>query len=66
MCLNLGGIANISFKTEDSILAYDICAANLILNNVAESMGLPYDDHGQNARAGELNQELLDELNRSW
>lgn len=62
-CLNLGGIANISFQENKQRLAYDICPVNMALNALAEEAGLPYDDGGQMARCGQLHQKLLDELN---
>lgn len=60
-CLNIGGIANISFQEEKRI-AYDICPANMVLNSLANRMGLPYDAGGALARKGQLNQPLLDQL----
>jgi anhydro-N-acetylmuramic acid kinase len=60
--LNLGGIANISFKTEPYI-AFDICAANRVLNMLANDTGKEYDDEGQMARAGKIELQLLEKLN---
>jgi anhydro-N-acetylmuramic acid kinase len=60
--LNLGGIANISFKSEPYI-AFDICAANRVLNMLASNAGKEYDDRGQMAERGTINQELLNKLN---
>lgn len=61
--LNLGGIANISVKRPDGYLAFDICAANRILNSLALELGLDYDDNGNLAASGNLDTELLGELN---
>lgn len=61
--LNLGGIANISFNTGSDYIAFDICAANRVLNMLAAEMGRPYDEGGQIAASGSLNQELLEKLN---
>jgi anhydro-N-acetylmuramic acid kinase len=62
-CVNLGGIANISFDDEDGIRrAYDICGCNLILNLLSEKLGKPYDDGGRIARSGKLNIALLEAL----
>jgi anhydro-N-acetylmuramic acid kinase len=60
--LNLGGIANISFKSEPYI-AFDICAANRVLNMLINKEGKEYDDKGQMAQNGEINFELLRKLN---
>lgn len=62
-CLNIGGIANISIKTKDSILAFDICSANQVLNYFAFLKGKKYDDAGKFARSGKLNKALFEELN---
>jgi anhydro-N-acetylmuramic acid kinase len=61
--LNLGGFANISFKKNNSIHAFDISPANLPSNLLMQQIGELYDRDGQKAKAGELNQELLSALN---
>lgn len=61
--LNIGGIANISFKLNDKIVAFDICPGNLPLNKLANAKGMSYDQNGMLARSGELNFFLLDLLN---
>jgi anhydro-N-acetylmuramic acid kinase len=60
--LNLGGIANISFKAEPYI-AFDICAANRVLNMLVNNVGKEYDDKGKMAKSGKINFELLQKLN---
>jgi anhydro-N-acetylmuramic acid kinase len=60
--LNIGGIANISANSEPYI-AFDVCPANRVLNMLASEMGKAYDDGGQIAASGALNQPLLDKLN---
>jgi len=62
-CLNLGGIANISFETNHNRVAYDICACNMLLNTLANQLGQPYDNNGQIASTGTLNTALLNQLN---
>lgn len=62
-CLNLGGFSNISFEAGGKRLAFDISPVNTVLNFYANQLGLPYDDQGQFARSGKLNQALFDELN---
>lgn len=60
--LNLGGIANISMNASDYI-AFDICAANRILNLLAQQVGKEYDEDGRIAAEGHLNESLLEQLN---
>lgn len=60
--LNIGGIANISFNQE-SYTAFDICAANRVLNMLAKKIGKEYDDQGMIAATGTINTELLEKLN---
>lgn len=62
--LNLGGIANASFKKDDSFIAFDICPANRVLNLLAEQAGKPFDENGDIARSGEVDIDLLVKLNR--
>jgi anhydro-N-acetylmuramic acid kinase len=62
--LNLGGIANISANINNQFIAFDICAANRILNMLAEEVNLQYDDEGKIAAKGNINSELLDKLNQ--
>lgn len=62
-CLNLGGFANVSFKKEGQRIAYDNCPVNFALNYFAEKQGFPYDKNGELGRHGQLNSNLLKELN---
>lgn len=62
-CLNLGGIANVSFQFNKMRRAYDICPVNLILNPLAAERGLEFDKGGQLARSGRIISSLLQELN---
>lgn len=57
--LNLGGIANISLNYPGKYIAFDICPANRVLNMLAKEAGKPYDDGGQIAEKGEVNESLL-------
>ena len=63
ICLNIGGIANVSYETEDRRTAYDICMANQLLNYLAGKLGYDYDNNGCFAQQGSVNQELLNILN---
>ena len=62
-CLNIGGFANISCEKEGKRIAFDICPANIVLNQLAKSLGLEYDPDGMHASKGIINQPLLDTLN---
>lgn len=63
ICLNIGGIANVSYEHHDSRIAYDICMANQLLNYLAGKLGYDYDNNGNFALQGIVNQEMLDILN---
>jgi anhydro-N-acetylmuramic acid kinase len=63
-CVNLGGIANISFDNDKGErLAFDICEANLLLNHLSEKAGKPYDENGSMARSGKIVPGLFIGLN---
>jgi anhydro-N-acetylmuramic acid kinase len=62
-CLNLGGFSNISFEENGNRIAFDISPVNTVLNFYANKLGLDYDDKGMISRSGNLNLDLLDELN---
>jgi len=58
-CLNLGGIANLTFKADGGrYVAYDIGGANQVLNALVQPIGLAYDDKGMMAAKGRLNADL--------
>jgi anhydro-N-acetylmuramic acid kinase len=62
--LNIGGIANISINTNGKYIAFDVCAANRVLNMLAAKKGLLYDDGGKIAASGKLNEQILMQLNK--
>ncbi len=71
-CLNIGGIANVTrWKTEGrrrekkklSLVAFDICAANMVLNFLSHKLGKEYDKNGAIAKSGKVNKKLFKELN---
>ena len=63
ICLNIGGIANVSYDEGGRRIAFDICIANQALNYLASLEGLGYDKDGVLARNGEMEITLLKKLN---
>jgi anhydro-N-acetylmuramic acid kinase len=72
--LNIGGIANISINSKpinnadsyfdkNEIIAFDICAANRVLNMLANEKKFDYDEDGKLASDGKINNDLLEKLN---
>jgi anhydro-N-acetylmuramic acid kinase len=62
-CLNLGGIANLTFQKDDKIIAFDCAPCNQILNTIANFVNLEYDAEGNIAANGEANNSVLQSLN---
>lgn len=58
VCLNLGGIANLSMEIKRNRIAYDICFVNMGLNYLAAKAGKSYDVNGAMAEQGELDSSL--------
>lgn len=58
--LNLGGIANISYARGQKRIGFDVCPCNLVLNILSQQLGKPFDNEGLLARAGHVQQNLLD------
>lgn len=62
-CLNLGGFSNVSFERDGRRIAFDLSPCNMALNSLAARLGLAYDDNGDRASMGLLDDELLCRLN---
>jgi anhydro-N-acetylmuramic acid kinase len=62
-CLNLGGISNASFRHDGVRIAFDIAPANMLLSHILIPTGMAFDNRGQLARTGQLNEALFKELN---
>jgi len=62
--LNIGGIANISYHHGESVIGFDVCCANQLLNELSLQIDKPYDENGTIASMGVVRQDLLDQLNR--
>ncbi len=63
-CLNLGGIANVSFEEYGYRKAFDVCIANQALNFLAQKAGRQFDDGGLMAASGKLDEQLLELLEK--
>jgi anhydro-N-acetylmuramic acid kinase len=63
MFLNLGGIANISIRDGDATVAFDICAANKVLNLLMNTVGKEFDEGGAIAATGSIDEGMLQALN---
>jgi anhydro-N-acetylmuramic acid kinase len=61
--LNLGGIANISFNNPDEYIAFDICPANRVLNMLSAENKKGFDEGGEIASGGKVDEKLLSLLN---
>lgn len=62
-CLNLGGIANISYNLRAERIAFDVTPCNMVLNKISAERGMKYDDEGQVSAKGKVNEILLNQLN---
>lgn len=62
--LNLGGIANLSCRTGRGFVAFDLTGANQVLDALAATLGLAYDEDGRIARGGRPLPALLAQLER--
>jgi len=61
--LNIGGIANLTIQeNSESAIAFDVCPANQLLNELARRSGKEMDENGAIASGGQLLQELLTKL----
>jgi anhydro-N-acetylmuramic acid kinase len=62
-CLNLGGFANISFRSGNKRIAYDICPVNIILNLLSQRADRLFDKDGIEGSSGRIDHVLLRRLN---
>jgi len=62
--LNIGGIANLSVHEKDKSIAFDVSAANMVLNYISKKYyNKEYDKGGEIAAKGKTNESLLQQLN---
>ena len=61
-CLNLGGIANISFGNSANIKAFDVCGCNILLNKYSKIYDREFDESGKLSSKGKVIPELIESL----
>jgi anhydro-N-acetylmuramic acid kinase len=66
--MNLGGFSNVTRRIEQTdgsqtMIAYDVCALNIVLNKLCGELNLPFDAEGKIASRGSISPELLKALN---
>jgi anhydro-N-acetylmuramic acid kinase len=66
VCLNLGGIANMSTEIRNSRNAFDICFCNMALNYLSSKLGKEFDDDGKIAAQGDVNESMLAKLKKIY
>ncbi len=62
VCLNLGGIANLSMNVKGQRKAFDICFCNMALNFLAAKGGKDFDKNGSMASQGVIHLKLFSDL----
>jgi anhydro-N-acetylmuramic acid kinase len=62
-CLNIGGIANVSFTENGDRISFDIGIANMASNYLCRFLDIGYDAGGQIANSGNLILEVFEKLN---
>ena len=66
ICLNLGGIANLSMGMNGKRRAFDICFCNMALNYLSAKTGKDFDKNGLMASKGSINQKLLNSFEKIY
>lgn len=66
VCLNLGGIANLSGEVKGVRKAFDVCFCNMAFNYLANLSGKTMDKGGAIAKMGEVNPRLLNRLTKVY
>lgn len=66
VCLNLGGIANLSLEVKAKRVAFDICFCNMGLNYLASEVSKKYDRNGDMASDGVIDSGLLRSLDKIY
>jgi len=66
VCLNLGGIANLSMEVKGKRKAFDVCFCNMALNYLSAKAGKEFDKNGAMARQGSVNPVFLNSLGKIY
>jgi anhydro-N-acetylmuramic acid kinase len=66
VCLNLGGIANLSYQAKGKRTAFDVCFVNMGLNHLAQKAGKAFDENGLLSSDGQLHTGMLNALNKVY
>jgi anhydro-N-acetylmuramic acid kinase len=66
ICLNLGGIANLSAERNGERKAFDICFCNMALNYLVGAVGKEYDKGGVLASTGNVDEKLFSDLTKIY
>lgn len=66
VCLNLGGIANLSMEVRGKRKAFDVCFCNMALNFLMQEENKAFDNNGMLARSGVVDIELLNKMSQSY
>jgi anhydro-N-acetylmuramic acid kinase len=67
--MNLGGFSNVTRRRKESdgsetMQAYDVCAVNIVLNQLCSKIGLAYDADGKMASQGKISVKLIEALKK--
>lgn len=61
--LNLGGVANVTLLSDDTILAFDTGPASALMDDLMRKLhGADFDQNGLVARSGQVNASILEEF----
>ena len=66
VCLNLGGIANLSMEVKGKRMAFDVSFSNMGLNYLMAKVRKEFDEDGKLSSLGKENTPMLKELNKVY
>ena len=66
VCLNLGGIANLSMTGNEQREAFDVCFCNMPMNHLVRQNDQAFDRDGKGASSGSINLWMLAALNKCY